>query len=170
MELKDFIQSGLDRVKQATMKAVDGLNPDELKFRPGAETNSIGLIFFHQARSEDMFVQSRIQGKPEVWESENWYRKLNMTVSDSGGHLTVEQIAAFRVPELKDLVAYAGAVRTRTIEYLKSMTAAQFDRVINMPRRGDVSIAAVFSIIMVHSAEHAGDISYLRGLQRGLDK
>lgn len=170
MELKDFIQNGLDRVKQATMKAVDGLTPDELKFRPGVEANSIGLIFFHQARSEDMFVQARIQGKPEIWESENWHRKLNMQVSDSGGHLTVEQIAAFRVPELKDLVTYSEAVRTRTIEYLKGMTAAQFDRVINMPRRGDVSIAAVFSIIMVHSAEHAGDISYLRGLQRGLDK
>ncbi|MBI4288336.1 MAG: DinB family protein [Chloroflexi bacterium] len=170
MELKDFIQAGLDRVKQATLKAVEGLTPDELKFRPGAEANSIGIIFLHQARSEDMFVQARIQGKPEVWESENWYQKLNLPVTETGGHYTVEQIAAFRVPELKDMVAYAGAVRARTSECLAGMTPDRFDRIINLPRRGDVSVGALFALILVHSAEHAGDISYLRGLQRGLDK
>ena len=170
MELRDFIQAGLDRVKQATMKAVDGLNHDELKWRPGLEANSIGIILFHQARSEDMFLQTRIQEKPQVWESEKWYQKLKMPVNEIGAHYTVEQLAAFRVPELRDLVAYAEAVRTRTIEYLKGMTADQFDRVINTPRLGDVSIAALFALILVHLAEHAGDISYLRGLQRGLDK
>ncbi len=70
MDLRDFIQAGLDRVKQATMKAVAGLSHHELMWRPGPEANSIGIILFHQARAEDTFVQTRIQGKPQVWESE----------------------------------------------------------------------------------------------------
>lgn len=170
MELRDFIQAGLDRAKQATMRALDGLTYDEVKWRPGPGANSMGIIFFHLARSEDSFVQSRIRGKTQLWESEKWYEKLNLPLNEIGSHYTVEQIAAFRVPELKDLVGYAEAVRARTVEYLRSATASEFDKVINAPRLGDVTIGAYIALMLVHLAEHAGDISYIRGLQRGLDK
>lgn len=170
MELKDFILEGLDRAKQGTLRAVDGLSHHELMWRPGPECNSIGIILLHQARSEDTFVQTRIQGKPQVWEAEKWYLKLNLPASDTGAHYTVEQLAAFRVPELNDLLAYAGAVRSHTVDYVKSMTPREFDRVVNMARLGDMSVGAVLARMLVHLAGHAGDISYLRGLQRGLDK
>ncbi len=170
MELRDFIQAGLDRVKQGTTRAVDGLTLYELMWRPGPEANSIGLILFHQARSEDTFVQTRIQAKPQVWESEKWYQKLNLPASESGSGYTAEQVAAFPVPELKDLLGYAEAVRMRTLEYLKSMTPDKLDKVINMPRFGDVTIGAIFARIVVHLAQHVGEISYLRGLQRGMNK
>ncbi len=170
MEIKDFFQAGLDRVKMATMRAVDGLTRHELMWRPGPEANSIGIVLFHAARSEDIFVQTRVQGKPEVWESDKWYQKLKMPVGEVGAHYTVEQLAAFPMPELKDLLGYAEAVRTRTVDYLKGMTPDKFDRVINAPRLGDVTIGAYLALMLVHLAEHAGDISYIRGLQRGLDK
>ncbi len=170
MELTDFIQAGLDRAKQATMRALDGLTYDEVKWQPGPGANSIGIIFFHQARSEDLFIHTRIQAKPQVWESEKWYEKLNLPLNETGSQYTVEQIAAFRVPELKDLVGYAEAVRARTAEYLRSATASELDKVIHSPRLGDVTIGAYIALMLVHLAEHAGDISYIRGLQRGLDK
>ncbi len=170
MEVRDFIQAGLERARLATMKAIDGLSQYELMWRPGPEANSIGIILFHAARSEDTFVQTRIQGKPQVWESDKWYQKLKMPVGEVGAHYTVEQLAAFPVPELKDLLGYAEAVRTRTVDYLKGMTPDKFDRVINAPRLGDVTIGAYLALMLVHLAEHAGDISYIRGLQRGLDK
>ncbi len=170
MELRDFIQAGLDRVKQATTRTVDGLSHNELAWRPGPAANSIGLILFHQARMEDAFIQGRLQGKPQVWESEKWYQKLGLPINEIGSHYTVEQIAAFRVPELKDLVAYAEAVRSRTVEYLRDAPPGEFDKVINAPRLGDVKIGAYIALMLVHLAEHAGDISYIRGLQRGLDK
>ncbi len=170
MELMDFIEEGLTRCKQATMKAIDGLTYDELKWRPGPGANSIGIILFHQARSEDIFVQSRIQGKPQMWESEKWYESVGLPVTELGSHYTVEQVNAFCVPEQKSLVAYGDAVRARTLEYLGGMTADRFDRIINMPRWGDISIGKVFAFVIVHSSEHAGDISYLRGLQRGMDR
>jgi hypothetical protein len=169
MELKGFIQLGLDRARQVTMKAIDGMTYDEMKWRPGPGANSIGIIFFHQARFEDICVQSRIQGKPQVWEMERWYKRLNMSADNEGAHYTVEQVNAFRVPEPKELSAYSSAVRDRTVEYLHTMTADQFDRLIKL-QRGEVSISSAFAFIVVHTSEHAGDISYLRGLQRGLGK
>ena len=170
METREFIQGALDRVKQTTTRIVTGLSPHELMWRPGPECNSIGLILFHQARSEDAFVQGRILGQPQVWELEKWCQKLNMPVSESGSHYTPEQIATFRVPELKDLMGYSEAVRARTLEYLKGKNNDEFNKTINMPRLGDITIGALFTLIVVHSAQHIGDISYLRGMQRGLNK
>ncbi len=170
MELKGFIQAGLDRVKEAEGKALEGLSHYEMMWRPGHEANSIGLILFHALRSEDVSVQIRIQGKPQVWETEKWYQKLNLPVSETGSHYTAEQVAAFPVPELKDLMAYADAVRTRTSAYLKKVSPDGFDKIINVPSRGDVTIGWYFMHILVHLAQHAGEIAYLRGLQRGMNK
>lgn len=170
MEVRDFIQSGLDRVKQTTERAIDGLSHHELMWRPGPEANSIGLILLHAARSEDLFMQTRIQGKPQVWESEKWYQKLNLPASESGSGYSAEQCTAFSMPEQKDLLAYAEAVRVRTQDYVKGMTLDKFDKIINSPRLGDITIGAYLALMLVHAAQHAGEISYLRGLQRGMNK
>lgn len=169
METREFIQGSLDRTKQATTRVVTGLSPHELMWRPGPECNPIGLILFHQARSEDGFVQGRILGQPQVWESGKWYQRLNMPVSETGSGATLEQITNFHVPELKDLMDYSEAVRERTLEYLKGKSNDEFNKIITTPR-GDVTLGALFITIAGHLAQHLGDISYLRGIQRGLNK
>jgi len=47
------------------------------------------------ARSEDSFVNARIQSKPTIWESGKWYQKLNKPVNDTGSHYTAEQVSRF---------------------------------------------------------------------------
>lgn len=170
MELKDFITMELNNVKQGMTRVLDGLNHQELSWRPSCGCNSIGLIVFHMARFEDSTVQARIQGKPEIWESEKWYQKLNLPVSEVGAHYTVEQVNSFSVPELRDLIVYADVVRARTVEYLESMTPDELDKPITMPRSSETPIGAVFARVVGHLSQHVGEISYLRGLQRGIDK
>ncbi len=170
MELKELIGIELSNVKQGATRVLDSLNQQEISWRPSSGCNSIGLIVFHMARVEDSTVQARLQGKSEIWESEKWYEKLSLPVSEVGAHYTVEQVNAFRVPELKDLMGYADAVRTRTLEYLKGMTAGQFDKRITMPRTGETPVASVFGRMVGHLSQHLGEISYIRGLKRGMDK
>ena len=170
MELKEYIISELNRIKGMMTRKLEGLTQYELMWRPAPGCNSIGLIFYHTVRFEDGFIQSRIQGKPQVWEAEGWYKKMNLPVEDVGAHYTVEQVNAFPVPELKDLLGYADAVSARTMAYLKDASPAELERKINMPRQGETAVAGTFAFIVVHNAEHAGEISYLRGLQRGMDK
>ena len=52
---------------------------------------------------------------------------------DGGAHYTAEQVAAFVVPDLKDLFAYAEAVRKDTLEYLKGLKPKDFDKKVNLP-------------------------------------
>ncbi len=170
MEISDFILAMLDRMQQAVTRAVDGLTHEELTWRPGAEANPIGFILWHQLRDEDVFVQGMIQQKPQVWVSEKWYQKLNLPEADTGGRYTAEQVAAFPVPELKDLLGYAEAVRARTVEYLKAMTPGKFNEVIQTRFLSEAPIGKIFAFLLCEITQHIGQIAYLRGLQRGLNK
>jgi len=169
MELKGYIQNELDMLKKGITRMLNGLGQHELMWRPACGCNSIGLILFHTARSEDSFVQTRLQGKPQIWESEKWYGKLNMAENEAGAHYTVEQVNAFPVPEAKDLLAYYDSVRGYTLEYLKGLGTDVFDKKVSTPF-GEMTVAEIFSIIVRHTSQHIGEISYLRGLQRGMDK
>jgi hypothetical protein len=170
MELKDYILMEVEGLKRGSSRTLDSLKQSEITWRPACGCNSIGLILFHIIKSEDSCVQERLRGKPLIFETGKWYQKLNLPKEEAGAHYTVDQVNAFPVPDLKDMLAYLDAVRANTLEYLKSLTAADLDRKITMAHFGEISVAAFFSVITSHSSQHMGEISYLRGLQRGMDK
>jgi hypothetical protein len=170
MELKEYIGIELEGLERGLTKGTNGLTQQELMWKPANGCNSIGLILFHMARFEDSFVHTRIQNKPEIWVTEKWYEKLNIAENEVGAHYTVEQVNAFPVPDLKNLLAYYSEVRAQTLNYLKSMPPDIFDKKITLPHFGDLSVARIFSIIVGHVSQHIGEISYLRGIQRGMDK
>ncbi len=170
MEVKEYVGLELENLKRGINRVLKDLNQQELIWRPACGCNSIGLILFHLARMEDIFVQGRMQEKSEVWKMGNWYQKLNMAENDVGAHYTVEQVNAFTLPKLEDVLAYYDAVRAATKDYLQTMTSATFEKKITAPRFGEVTIAFLFALIIGHTSQHIGEISYLRGLQRGMDK
>jgi hypothetical protein len=170
MELKDFIRLELDDLKRAQVRILNGLSRQELIWRPCAGCNSIGLIVFHSARSEDRLVQARLLGKPEIWETEKWYQKLNLPVTEAGNHYNPDQVNTFMVPEIEALLAYSATVRVGTLDYLQTLKSGQFEKIIKTPHFGDIPIAAMFALIVEHVSQHLGEMSYLRGIQRGMDK
>ena len=169
MEAKEYILIELDGLDRNIKRVTDGLTQEEITWRPTYGANSIGLILFHVARSEDSFIQARLQEKPEVWETGKWYEILNVPKDEPGAQYTAEQVNAFPVPKLDDLMAYAAAVRAETKRYMESLTAESFDRKITLPRFGEMPAAVLLSLTIGHAAQHTGEISYIRGLQRGID-
>jgi hypothetical protein len=189
MEAKILIQTGLENVKGSIERTLEGLTPAELKWQPRPDANSIGLILFHIARSEDSFIQSLLQGKSQLWESGKWYQKLNKAIDDRGAHYTAEQVVTFTVPEIKDLLGYMEAVHKLSLGYLKTLTADKLDEKVNLPPMGpppkaapgekaapprrppfEPTVGTMLLLTIIHAAQHAGEISYLRGLKRGMDK
>ena len=172
MELREFIKMALGRVNQGTDRTLKDLTPAELKWQPKPEGNSIGFLLYHMARTEDRFVSANILEQPTEWISGGWAQKLGIPETDSGGYgYTPEMVAAFPVPSLPDLQAYAEAVRKKTNETLDSMTSEQTDRTVKVGGPfGDVPLGRLWAIIYSNVTQHAGEISYLRGLQRGVNK
>jgi hypothetical protein len=184
MEVKALIQAGLENENMELKSKLDGLTPAELKWQPKPDANSIGLIWFHMIRAEDSLVNSWIQSKPQIWESEKWYLKFKKDINDEGCHYTAEQCSAFKIPDTKALIAYADAVRKHTLEYLKALTPAKLEAKVNVPpppKSADGKAPPhkppfepiVWSLLIFnvyHLFQHAGEISYIRGLIRGMDK
>ena len=169
MEIKDYILMQFEGLKIATDRVLEGLNQQEIAWRPGSGCNSIGLILFHFLKGEDMFINEILQGNKLLWETEKWYEKLNLPLTESGHNYTVDQVNCFPTPLLKDLMAYASAVRANTLNYVKNVKLEELNRKIKLPW-GDFTVAGVISMSVTHAFQHIGEASYLRGLQRGIDK
>jgi len=169
MELKAYIKNEFDGLKRVSTRILDTLTQQEMSWRPACGCNSMGLILFHIARSEDSFIQPTLQNKPQVWESERWYQKMDLTTGEIGAHFTIDQVNSFPVPDMKDILAYYEAVRAQTLNYLNNLDPQEFDKQVKL-RFGDFTVAGIFSLIVNHTAEHLGEISYLRGMLRGMDK
>ena len=169
METKEYIRIELDNLKKGVGRAIRELSQKEIEWRPAYGCNSIGLILYHCVRFEDGFI-SNVRNAKEVWETEKWYQKLNLPITDIGAQYNVDQVNTFQVPALKDILAYWEAVRSNTLKYLDGFTPNQFDQKVTLRYFGEVPTAMVFALVINHIAEHTGEISYLRGLQRGMNK
>ena len=180
MEINDLILDGLENLQRMIQKGTGGLTPAELKWQPRPDAESIGLLFFHIVRVEDMATHD-IQGKKPLWVTEKWYQKLKMSADAGMGALTPEQIAAFELP--KEWQAYATAVRNSTVKYLKGLRSKDFDRdVVVPPPPGQTTEPAgsappeplpftpTVGGILIHMltalSGRAGKIEYIRGLRR----
>lgn len=170
MELKEYIHMELTSLERAVKRVTDNLTQQELIWRPSSGCNLMGLILFHIAKLEDSFIKTRIQSKPSIWKTEKLYEKLNLAENEEGAHYTIEQVNAFPVPDKESLLAFYSAVQAQTMECLNSLTPDEFDWKVTMPRGGDATVAILFSFIISHGLGHIGEMSYLRGLQRGMDK
>jgi len=116
-----------------------------------------------------------IQSKPQLWETGKWHDKLKKGLEDGGAHYTAEQVAEFVVPDMEALLAYAVAVRKQTLDYLVKLAPEALNREVIMPPMGPVkrppsNVGKILMMNVTHLSQHAGEISYLRGLKRGMDK
>lgn len=171
MDMGEFIKIELEWLQQGIDRVTGDLSLAELKWQPQPEGNPIGFLLYHIARTEDRFIQVSLQGKRPIWVSEKWYEKLNIPENDSGGFgYTEEMVSSFNIPEIGIIQEYSEAVRAQTVELLDNATPEKFDEIINVPPFGELTVGTLWVVIVGHHTQHAGEISYIRGVQRGMNK
>jgi hypothetical protein len=168
MDVKELLKMQIEGLDMGLKRTAGGLTQKEIEWQPACGCNSIGLMLFHIARSEDSFMHH--DKTKELWETGKWYTKLGMGLKDTGAHFaSADEVNAFKVPRLEKILAYTAAVRKQTLAALTKMKAADFDKKIKMPW-GEFPQAFFFTLTVGHANQHMGEISYLRGMQRGMDK
>jgi hypothetical protein len=168
MDVKELLKMQIEGLDMGLKRTMETLTQKEIEWQPTTGCNSIGLILFHVARAEDSFMH--MDKSKELYETGNWYTKLGMGLKDTGAHFEKpEQVNCFKVPELKKILAYTAAVRKQTLAILAKMKPADFDKKVKM-HWGESPMALLFSITVSHANQHMGEVAYLRGLQRGMDK
>ncbi len=169
MEAKELVLRSLAQSQGYLTSALDGLTQEEAAWSPGAECNSIAFILWHIARVEDLSLNRAIQQKDELYEAESWRERLGTPAKEIGYRYTSEQLRAWQVPKLEVLRAYANSVREKTLVFLNPLPAEKLSEV-SRPDRSPDSIGTILGHLSTEIALHVGQITYMRGVQRGLDK
>ena len=170
MDFQQIIAMALEEYLDELRKAVEGLTPEERRFQPSPEAHHIDFAVWHMARVEDDWVQRFAQQTDPVWNREGWDQKMGLPAKSSGFGFTVEQVAQLPQFDFDELMSYYDAVRRETLRYLDGLTAEDLETCPHPERRPGYTIGKMFSHVIVEEAQHVGQVAYLRGIQRGLNK
>ena len=170
MDFKGIVRMALGEYMEGLRKALDGLTPEELRFQPTAEAHHIDFAVWHMARVEDNWVQRFARRTDQVWLQEGWYHKLGLPQFDSGSGYTADQVANLPVFDLDGIMDYYDSVRRETLEYLDGLSGEDLDACPDPERRPGYTVGKMLSHVIVEESQHVGQVAYLRGLQRGLNK
>ncbi|MDP3879472.1 MAG: DinB family protein [Dehalococcoidales bacterium] len=160
----------LDHSEGFLTGALDGLTQEEAAWTPTPECNSILFTLWHMTRLEDHWVNTMAQGKDELYDVEGWQKKLGTPPKERGAGYTLEQLQAWPVPKLEALHAYHNATREKTLAFLKGTTNEVLSEVIPQHRGDPEPRSLILGRIFADVLLHVGQITYLRGIQRGINK
>ena len=165
VELNQFIIALLEASYRSLKQATEGLTDEQLYYQPTAETNSIAWLVWHLSRWRDA-ISATISGEPQIWVSEGWAERYGMPSERTGMGDTPAQVTAFRV-ERAMLFGYVDATHRVTVERVSKLTPTQFVQLI-VSHTGERHPAwRALAGVCSDSAQHSGQIAYLRGLMHG---
>ena len=170
MTILDFFLQCMSQNYSSVMRSVGGLTYEELCWQPNFQSMSIGFIFWHYGRVLDMWP-SRIDNTSQIWESQ-WAKEFGRAPDpmETGFGFTAEQISAFEVPGSHTLFGYTEASFSKAKKWVGSQKANGLDEIVTHTRDGKaITLINLFQQLLWELNQHGGQISYLRGCQRGIE-
>ena len=170
MEWQQLIADIFVRISQGLERVLGGLTVDDLNQRPGADCNSIGWLAWHLTRIQDLIITESM-GEEQLWIKGGWHAKFNRAPdpSDTGFGHSSEDVAAFRSPDGKTLLAYHRAVLERSKDYISSkLSAAELATERESPTLATVNTVRARLVGVINdNLQHVGQAAYMRGLLKG---
>jgi len=167
----DAVMWALERNWDMVDSAIDGLGPQAMDSRPADHCNSIAWILWHMNRVVDVFINTRLQSKTQLWVSDGWHQKFGMEKRAKVMGRSEEEIVAWVSPSLEAQQGYYQAIKAAAREFINSLSAEDLDRRVTFPPEAqtqDHSLATALGQLVWDNVAHGGQIAYLRGLHDGL--
>jgi uncharacterized damage-inducible protein DinB len=165
MRIPDVLIELYDRFPPIVHEVADGLDADDLHWRPSAEANSIGWLLWHPIRVQDDHI-SELLDEPQVWVTGDWASRFQLEPDPSNtgyGHAAAD-VDAVRPDGPAALTAYCDAVADRTRTFLGSVEEADLDRVVDERWDPPVTMGVRLVSVADDDLQHAGQAAYARGL------
>jgi hypothetical protein len=166
MECRDVVLNMLERNDRYVGQALNGLSLEDVHRRVG-NGNSIAWLAWHLSRVQDRIV-CMLQETEQLWIREGWHTRFGRAADprESGGGMTAEQSAAFRVPDVKTLTDYYVATRTQMYFYLTTLQDKDLDREVP-DLRGPIPLGKRIGLLALECLQHGGQMAYMRGMVKG---
>ena len=166
MQVRDLLLDAFGRIPDTLRVYLDGLDADQLAYRPSEHSNSIGWLAWHLTRVQDDHV-SDLAGRPQAWIAEDWHARFGKPADpgDTGFGDTPAQVAAVRPDSAQVLLDYYTSVHQHTLEYLQTLEPADLDRVLDEPQWDPPPTVGVRLVSVIGDClQHLGQMAYVRGL------
>jgi hypothetical protein len=160
----ELLTDSFERVRESVHRVLEGLDEQDLAFRPDDEANTIGWLVWHLTRVQDDHVAD-VAGRDQVWTAHGWAGRFALPFDETAtgfGH-TAADVALVRVSA--DLLAgYYDATHEQTLDYVGGLADADLDRVVDERWDPPVTLAVRLVSVFNDDAQHIGQAAYLRGI------
>lgn len=165
MDVRDILKDGYGRLPETIEAAVRDLTPEQLRWAPRAGANSIGWLVWHLTRVQDHHLTAVIGGE-QIYVTGDWGPRfgLKSDPDDTGYGHTADQVRTVAPESGQTLTGYFGAVLTRTVAWLETLTPADLDRIVDRAWDPPVTLGVRLVSVLDDDAQHAGQAAYVRGL------
>jgi hypothetical protein len=165
MDTGELLVDAFDRIHNVTHRAVEGVGPEALIFRPDGDANSIAWLVWHLTRIQDDHVADAAD-REQVWTSQGWCDRFALPFDPTAtgyGHSS-EDVAAVQVGSADLLLGYFDAVHERTVRYVRALTPSDLDRIVDESWDPPVSLGVRLVSVIADNLQHSGQAAYVRGL------
>ena len=165
MRSNELLLYAYGQIQETLRRAVGGLSPDELTRRIGPEANTIGWLAWHLVRVQDDHV-AEVADVEQVWTADGWVSRFGLPFPPraTGYGFSSEEVAQVRVPSAELLLDYAGAVHDRTAQFLRGLSDADLDTVVDTRWDPEVTLGVRLVSVLSDDLQHVGQAAFLRGL------
>jgi hypothetical protein len=161
----DLLVDAFGRIRQVVHQVVRGLTPEQLAFRVDRQANSIAWLVWHLTRIQDDHVADAAQLE-QVWTSRGWAERFGLPFHELAtgyGH-TPDEVGAVKVESGDLLVAYYDEVHEQTIRYVRGLTDADLDRIVDEAWDPPVTLGVRLVSVIADDLQHAGQAAFVRGV------
>lgn len=164
MTAAEVLLDAFGRIPEMVQGVLEGLSPDELTFRADRDANSIAWLVWHLTRIEDDHI-AEVASRPQIWTSEGWAGrwKLPFNDEDTGYEHTSRQVAQV-TGDARLLRGYFDATHDMTVGFVRSVKAAELDRIVDRRWDPPVTLGARLVSVAGHNFEQASQAAFVRGL------
>ncbi len=134
----------------------------QLNWLPPGEANPIKSTLLHVLGSQDHFVIALMQGKPRLWDANDWAKRLGVPTPPSRGKGWEDPRSVECA--LAGLLEYQSDVRAATDEFLSTLTNDQLNYKMTFGS-GERVVHELLTLNANHTLFHSGEMSALKGVQ-----
>ena len=165
MQSRDLLIYAYEQIQNMLRRAIEGLDAEQLTRRVGPEANSIAWLAWHLIRVQDDHV-AEVAGREQIWTAEGWADRFGFPFdeSETGYGFSPDQVDQVRVDSPDLLLAYAADVHARSVDFLRGLSDADLDRVVDTRWDPPVTLGVRLVSVLSDDFQHIGQASYVRGL------
>lgn len=164
MNTAELLVDGYSRIKEAVHGAVEGLDADELAVRLDPDANSVAWLVWHLTRVQDDHV-AEVAGRPQLWTEDGWDERFGLPFGTEVGYgHSPEQVGQAAGPNAELLTGYYDAVHDSTLDYLRGLSDADLDRVVDRRWTPHVTLGVRLVSVINDDLQHAGQAAFVRGV------